>query len=167
MKVATLQKPDQVNPSPSIAAALVFRSKTTVLQIRRAVHEFTRNNVTQAHFGDRLIRGPLIAESRTPLRMTDDEVENLFISGKIHNLRRAIRKLNGLEVGAGEVFSFWTQVGRTSRRKGYVPGRELREGCLILTIGGGLCQLSNALYDAALQAGLQIVEAAYKPISTT
>ena len=151
-------KPDQLNPTARIAAALVFRSKATVLQIRRAVHEFTRNNVKQAPFGNRLIGHPIIAESRTPLRMTDDEVENLFISGKIHNLRLATRKLNGLELGAGDVFSFWTQLGRTSRWKGYVPGRELREGCLILTIGGGLCQLSNALYDAALQAGLQIVE---------
>jgi len=156
MKVATLQKPD--HPTPSIAAALMFRSKATLLQIRRAFQEFTRNDVKQAPFGDRLIGHPIIAESRTPLRMTDDEVENLFVSGKIHNLRLAIRKLNGLEVGAGDVFSFWTQLGRTSRWKGYVPGRELREGCLILTIGGGLCQLSNALYDAALQAGLQIVE---------
>jgi VanW like protein/Glycosyl transferases group 1 len=158
MKVATVQKPDQINPTPGIAAALVFRSKATVLQIRRVVHEFTRNNVKQAPFGDRLIGHPIIAESRTPLRTTDDELENPFISGKIHNLRLAIRKLNGLEVRAGDVFSFWTQLGRTSRWKGYVPGRELREGCLILTIGGGLCQLSNALYDVALQAGLQIVE---------
>jgi vancomycin resistance protein VanW len=109
MKVATLHKPDQVNPTPSIAAALMFRSKATLLQIGRAFHEFTRNNVKQAPFGDRLIGHPIIAESRTPLRMTDDEVENLFISGKIHNLRLAIRKLNGLEVGAGDVFSFWTQ----------------------------------------------------------
>ena len=37
-------------------------------------------------------------------------------------------------------------------------GRELREGCLVPSIGGGLCQLSNALYDAALRAGLQVVE---------
>jgi hypothetical protein len=42
--------------------------------------------------------------------------------------------------------------------KGYVAGRELREGCLIPSIGGGLCQLSNALYDAALRAGFEIVE---------
>jgi len=158
MRVATLQKPDQVDPTPSLAAALVFRSKAAVLQIRRAVQEFTKNNIRQTPFGDRLIDHPVIAESRSPLRMTDNEIENLFTSGKIHNLRVAIRKLNGLEVGAGDVFSFWTQLGRTSRRKGYVRGRELREGCLILTIGGGLCQLSNALYDTALQAGLQIVE---------
>ncbi|MEQ1765147.1 MAG: VanW family protein, partial [Pyrinomonadaceae bacterium] len=34
----------------------------------------------------------------------------------------------------------------------------LREGCIIPNLGGGLCQISNALYDAALQANLEIVE---------
>ena len=37
-------------------------------------------------------------------------------------------------------------------------GRELREGCLIPTIGGGLCQLSNALYDLALKCSCEIIE---------
>jgi hypothetical protein len=56
------------------------------------------------------------------------------------------------------MFSFWRNVGRTTRRRGFVDGRELREGCMIPTVGGGLCQLSNALYDAALKADLEIVE---------
>lgn len=42
--------------------------------------------------------------------------------------------------------------------KGFVVGRELREGCIIPNVGGGLCQLSNALYDAALQANFEILE---------
>lgn len=152
------QEPDNVNPTARIAAALLFRSKATVLQMRRAAREFSINQAKQAPFGDRLLGHPVIAESRTPLRTTDDDQETLFVSGKIQNLRVATSKLNGVEVRAGDVFSFWKQLGRTNRRKGYVPGRELREGCLILTIGGGLCQLSNALYDTALQADLQIVE---------
>ena len=61
-------------------------------------------------------------------------------------------------VPAGETFSFWKQVGRATRRRGFVAGRELREGCLVANIGGGLCQLSNALYEAALAAGFEIVE---------
>lgn len=153
-----IQKPGHVNPTARIAAALLFRSKATMLQIRRAAREFSINEAKQAPFGDRLIGHPIIGESRTPLRTNDDDLETLFVSGKIQNLRVAIRRLNGVELRAGDLFSFWKQLGRTSRRKGYVPGRELREGCLILTIGGGLCQLSNALYDAALQADLQIVE---------
>ena len=34
----------------------------------------------------------------------------------------------------------------------------LSRGCIIPSIGGGLCQISNALYDAALLAELEIVE---------
>ena len=45
-----------------------------------------------------------------------------------------------------------------SRLKGYVDGRELREGCIIPNVGGGLCQISNALYDAALKANFEIIE---------
>jgi glycosyltransferase involved in cell wall biosynthesis len=79
-------------------------------------------------------------------------------AGKVQNLRVAARYLDGLVIPAGQVFSFWRQVPRPTRGYGFVQGRELREGCVIPSVGGGLCQLSNALYDAALTAGFEIVE---------
>ncbi|MBK9154039.1 MAG: VanW family protein [Chloracidobacterium sp.] len=100
----------------------------------------------------------VIATSRTPLWTEIEPEERFLVAGKIHNLRLAARQLDGLEIPAGQVFSFWKNVGRASRFKGYVEGRELREGCIIPNVGGGLCQMSNALYDAALEAGLEIVE---------
>ena len=84
--------------------------------------------------------------------------EYALTAGKIQNLRIALAGLDGIVVPAGETFSFWKQVGRATRRRGFVAGRELREGCLVANIGGGLCQLSNALYEAALAAGFEIVE---------
>jgi len=102
---------------------------------------------------------PLIAESRSPLWNPDDTAGNFILTaGKVQNLRIAIKRLHGLEVPANRVFSFWKQTGRATRRKGYVQGREIREGCLVPVTGGGLCQLSNALYDAALKAGFRILE---------
>ncbi len=96
---------------------------------------------------------------RTPLwTNAGGEKDRALNAGKIQNLRVALRGLDGIEVEAGRTLSFWRQVGRPTRRRGYVAGRELREGCMIATIGGGLCQLSNALYDAGLQAGLEVVE---------
>ena len=99
----------------------------------------------------------VLAESTGRLWPDDDAVWNL-VAGKIHNLRLAARRLDGIVVPAGEEFSFWRQLGRATRWRGYVAGRELREGCLVPSIGGGLCQLSNGIYDAALRAGLQVVE---------
>jgi len=102
---------------------------------------------------------PLIAESRSPLWNSDDNAANFMLTaGKVQNLRIALRYIDGIEVPAGHIFSFWKQTGRVVRRKGYVKGREIREGCMVPVTGGGLCQLSNALYDAALKAGFRIVE---------
>ena len=143
---------------PDIGDALIFRVKATLLQMNRAVHNTRRNGTTRFPVNNRPSNELIIAESRTPLWSDGDDAEKYLLAGKVHNLRLALRRLNGAEIPAGHVFSFWTQIGRASRWKGYVAGRELREGCIIPSIGGGLCQLSNALYDAALIAGFEIVE---------
>lgn len=100
----------------------------------------------------------LLAEFRSPLWTNESKVEELLLFGKVQNLRRACARLDSAEIPAGAVFSFWKQLGRASRAPGYVKGRELRQGCMIPTIGGGLCQISNALYDLALRCGCEIVE---------
>jgi vancomycin resistance protein YoaR len=97
-------------------------------------------------------------KSRTPLYGVTRSEEWALQAGKVHNLRLAARSLHGRVIAAGEVFSFWANIGRAVRGRGFVEGRELREGCMVPSVGGGLCQLSNALYDVALQAGAEIVE---------
>lgn len=143
---------------PSRAEALIFRGKTLLLQIRRGVRDVFDSPAKRFGKTSDLTEQPTVARSTTALWTETEPQERFLLAGKIHNLRLAIRELDGLEIPAGEVFSFWKHVGRTNRRRGFVAGRELREGCIIPNIGGGLCQLSNALYDAALQANYEIVE---------
>jgi len=100
---------------------------------------------------------PVLAEYDGAL-WPQDEPDDTLVVGKIHNLRLAAKQFGGLEIPAGTIFSFWKQLGRASAARGFVRGRELREGCVIPAIGGGLCQLSNAIYDAAVRAGLEVVE---------
>ncbi|TGM96337.1 hypothetical protein EHR10_16365 [Leptospira yasudae] len=101
----------------------------------------------------------ILAISETPLWNPDDTVENkILTAGKIENLRIAARKLNGIKVSAGQVFSFWKQIGNPNFGKGYVLGREIREGCIVPSIAGGICQISNALYDVAVRSGFEILE---------
>ena len=102
--------------------------------------------------------GRRLAVSYSALYGSGATAEQALQAGKVQNLRVATRYLHGLVIPAGELFSFWVQVPRPTRRLGFVRGRELREGCVIASVGGGLCQLSNALYDAALTAGCAIVE---------
>lgn len=101
---------------------------------------------------------PVAAESRSALYSSTNPAEWALQAGKVQNLRQAARALHGRVIAPGETFSFWANVGRATRSSGYVRGRELREGCIIPNVGGGLCQISNALYDVALQAGAEIIE---------
>ncbi|MFD2261325.1 VanW family protein [Lacibacterium aquatile] len=95
---------------------------------------------------------------RSPLYGSADPAEIELQLGKVENLRVAARHLDGLRIPTGEVFSFWRQVGRPVRSRGFVEGRELRQGCLVPTVAGGICQLSNSLFQVARQAGQEIVE---------
>ncbi len=146
--------------TPTIWTTSVFRGKATVLQLRRAVRDLRDGNRRFAR-ADAPELATLLAESVTELWTAGRDAHNVeqsLTAGKIQNLRVAARRLDGIVIPANRIFSFWRQVGRATHRGGYVMGRELREGCIVPAVGGGLCQLSNALYDAALRAGLEIVE---------
>lgn len=156
--MATPAEKHLTDNKPVLADVIVFRAKSTLLQLRRmALNLFVHRDACYPR-GDALRDREILAESSSKLWTQHDAAEQFLQAGKTHNLRLALRRLNGVEVPAGAVFSFWAHVGRASRAKGYVRGRELREGCIIPGIGGGLCQLSNALYDASLRAGFEIVE---------
>ncbi|MEZ0327794.1 MAG: VanW family protein [Fimbriimonas sp.] len=75
-----------------------------------------------------------------------------------HNARLALEKLNGVRIGAGEMFSFNQRVGTFSRDRGYRRAPVSYNGQLIDDWGGGVCQTSTTLYNAALLAGMKIVE---------
>jgi hypothetical protein len=107
--------------------------------------------------GIALAAAPVLAEYEGPLWQRD-EAHDALVVGKIHNLRLARKRLHALEIPAGAIFSFWKQLGRAGTANGFVIGRELREGCVIPAVGGGLCQISNAIYDSAVRAGLEVVE---------
>lgn len=145
---------------PTRASALVFAAKANLLRAQRGARDITPGLAPMRHGRSAaLVDAPILATVRTALWSTaGGEKDRALNAGKIQNLRCALRGLDGIEVEAGRTLSFWRQVGRPTRGRGFVAGRELREGCMIATIGGGLCQLSNALYEAALQAGLEIVE---------
>lgn len=77
---------------------------------------------------------------------------------KAVNIRLAGGKINGIIVHPGEVFSFWKIVGKTSRRKGYKEGRVIEHDKLIAGIGGGLCNLGNAIHLLIIHSPLEVTE---------
>lgn len=142
----------------SFVQDFIFRFKTYYFTFKRSIQNF-KNPVKQFSEGKNLKEFPVISFSESDLWNANDNAENwILTAGKIQNLRIATQKLNGLEIKANEVFSFWKHIGNPNFGTNYVVGREIREGCILPTKAGGLCQLSNALYDAALNANFEIVE---------
>ena len=75
-----------------------------------------------------------------------------------HNARQALRQLVGAKIGPGEEFSFNKRVGTFSKDAGYRKAPVSYNGQLIDDWGGGVCQTSTTLYNAALLSGMEIVE---------
>jgi hypothetical protein len=142
---------------PTRLSALLFEAKAAVFKARRLARDVADGPPLLSRSSSPSFGHPA-GSSSTPLWSDTRLAERAMQWGKVHNLRVAARALDGTTIPAGSVFSFWRQLGRPTRARGFVSGRMLKEGCLVPSVGGGLCQLSNALYDVALQAGCEIVE---------
>ena len=85
---------------PTYADSIVFRSKTFLLQLRRALVDARDRNVRSHCVSPALNELPVIATSRTKLWTETDARERALVAGKIHNLRIALKKLDGVVVPA-------------------------------------------------------------------
>ncbi len=74
------------------------------------------------------------------------------------NLRLACQKINGTVLLAGETFSYNDVVGARTVAAGYKNAKIYEAGQVVDGLGGGICQISSTLYNAALLANLEIVE---------
>lgn len=106
--------------------------------------------------------------SRTAAELQDYGVEQVMaafdtdvspgIPNRAHNIRLGAAAINGYLLAPGEIFSFSEVVGRATREKGYLEAPIIVGEELVPGLGGGLCQVSSTLYNAALMANLAIVE---------
>lgn len=77
---------------------------------------------------------------------------------QIHNARLALASIDGAVIRPGATFSFNQAVGPWTADRGYEKALVSYDGELVRSWGGGVCQTSTTLYNAALAAGLEIIE---------
>ncbi len=75
-----------------------------------------------------------------------------------HNIQLGASTVNGYILLPGETFSFNDYVGDTTVEKGYAMGIGYENGDSVPTPGGGICQVSSTLYNALINAGIEIVQ---------
>ena len=100
------------------------------------------------------------SEEELPYKITIQQpfISQEFLENKKHNLKVASEKINQIIIYPNEIFSFWKIVKNPNNTNFYKSGRSLVAGKLQEQIGGGLCQISGAIFHLALLSRLEIVE---------
>ena len=73
-----------------------------------------------------------------------------------NNIKRAFELINGYKLEPGRTFSFNKVVGERTESRGFYEAVEYVYDEHVIGIGGGVCQASTTVYQAAVCAGLQI-----------
>jgi len=74
------------------------------------------------------------------------------------NIDLATEKIDGIIILPGETFSYNKTVGQRTIAAGYKEAAAYASGKVVQDVGGGICQVSSTLYNAALLANLEIVQ---------
>ena len=108
----------------------------------------TPPEVTAAELEARLFRD-LLAAIDTPL--TNNAV-------RTENIRLAASAIDDTILLPGQNFSYNAALGERTEERGYGPATSYVNGDLVEEVGGGICQLSSALYWCAMKADEVILE---------
>lgn len=78
--------------------------------------------------------------------------------GRATNIILATAALNNYILLPGDLFSFNRANGPRTAERGYQPAPVIVGNTVVPGLGGGVCQVSSTLYNAVLQAELEVVE---------
>lgn len=79
-------------------------------------------------------------------------------SNRATNLRLACEAVNGTVLYPGDVFSYNNTLGERTAEKGYKAAAAYSGSETVSAIGGGICQVSSAIYYCTLVADLEVLE---------
>lgn len=154
------REPSQGLLTASRRELFVRRAKVGLLQARRLLWWTAAPQTWQrlamasgtADFPHRIYR------HQSSLARTDPGADPVLDQGKRSNVALAAPHFDGLVLSPERPLSFWRALGRCTEARGFRLGMELRGGCIVPTLGGGLCRLSNALFRMACELGWTILE---------
>jgi vancomycin resistance protein YoaR len=107
---------------------------------------------------------------RQPAEVTTSEARGMGITGlvgayettyggepnRLHNVRLVARLIDGRLIPPNSTFSFNEATGERSEDKGFREAPVIINGELQTGLGGGVCQVSTTVFNAAYEAGLSI-----------
>jgi vancomycin resistance protein YoaR len=79
-------------------------------------------------------------------------------ANRIHNVRLVAELIDDTLIAPGTTFSFNGTTGDRNEAKGFLEAPVIINGELETGLGGGVCQVSTTVFNAAYEAGLKITE---------
>jgi len=78
------------------------------------------------------------------------------VPNRIHNVQLVARLVDGKLIAPGAEFSFNRTTGERTAAKGFLVAPVIVNGELTTGLGGGVCQVSTTVFNAAFEAGVKI-----------
>ena len=114
---------------------------------------------------------PIVVGTKEPARTTA-EAKKMGITGlvggyttiysgdanRVHNVQLVANLIDHTLIRPGQVFSFNGTTGERNADKGFLEAPVIINGELQTGLGGGVCQVSTTVFNAAYEAGLDITE---------
>lgn len=101
------------------------------------------------------------AEDLAHLEVVLGSYSTRYSSGKVdrsHNLKLGVAAINGTVVMPGAEFSANRAIGPRLSERGFREAPIFSDGEITPATGGGVCQIATTIYNAALLAGLSMIE---------
>lgn len=83
---------------------------------------------------------------------------SLSVPNRKKNIQLAASIIDGTVINPGQQISFNKLIGEISETTGFLPATVINEGEYDTGVGGGICQVSTTLFNAAVRADLKIDE---------
>ncbi len=80
------------------------------------------------------------------------------VANRIHNVDLVAKLIDNKFIAPGTIFSFNQTTGERNLQKGFLTAPVIINGKVSEGLGGGICQVSTTVFNAAFEAGLGIVE---------
>ena len=153
------------NPFSSVKFSYSEAEYGKTLDMPDVISQF-KNGLGRNAIDIKLKTKPINPELTVPLLKEITKLRAGFTTGyafskpyRKDNIALAAEYLNGAIIPSASIFSFNETVGKRTGERGFKEAPVIVEGRLVDDIGGGVCQVSTTLYNAALYADLEIIHA--------
>ena len=103
------------------------------------------------------VTADMLRDEFVKLASFSTRINNNSSVNRTKNIGVGCDKFNGKVFQPGEKISFNQVVGKRTLKNGFYEAEEQVYGEYEMGVGGGICQVSTTLYNAVIQAGLEVV----------